>query len=149
MIVDWIISLGPWAWCVLGLILLLLEVLAPGFVFLWFGIAAMVVGGLAFLVDMSWQVELIVFIVLSVVSLLAGRSLMAKLSPSEGDPRLNNRGSRYVGREFVLAQPLSKGEGKLSIDDTVWRISGPDLPAGSSVRVVAVDGVRLQVEAAE
>ncbi|NVK34641.1 MAG: NfeD family protein [Rhodobacteraceae bacterium] len=147
MIIDWLFHQGPWIWCVLGLVLLVLEVLVPGAFFLWFGISAIIVGGLAFLVNLGWQYELLIFTLLSLGSLLIGRRMMASHAPEFGDPQLNHRGSRYVGREFVLSAPLSKGEGKLFIDDTVWRISGDDLPSGTTVRVTGVDGVRLLVVA--
>jgi inner membrane protein len=149
-IVERLVSeLGPWNWWVLGLILLGLEILAPGTIFLWFGVSAILVGTLALFVQMSWQVSLVIFLILSFVSLIVGRRLMSRLASETGDPGLNRRGSRYVGRVFVLIEPLSQGAGKLSIDDTVWRITGPDLPAGTRVRITGLDGARLTVEQAE
>lgn len=142
-------TLGPWSWVVLGLILLGLEIIAPGTVFLWFGISAIAVGIVALLFGFSWQVHVALFLVLSLVTLLIGRKLMQRLASETGDPGLNRRGSRYVGREFTLATPLSDGNGKLAIDDTIWRISGPDLPAGTKIRIDAIDGARLVVSAIE
>ncbi len=144
-----ITELGPWNWWVLGLLLLGLEILAPGTIFLWFGISAIVIGTIALFVPMAWQVALALFLVLSFASLLVGRRLMNRPGAEEGDPGLNRRGSRYIGRVFVLKEPVSEGTGRLSIDDTVWRISGPDLPAGRKVRVDAVEGARLVVSSAE
>lgn len=144
-----VLELGPWNWWIVGLILIGLEVLAPGTVFLWFGISAILVGTLALFVDLSWQTSLIIFLVLSFVTLIAGRYLMSKMASETGDPGLNRRGSRYIGRKFVLETPLQQGSGKLSIDDTVWRITGPDLPAGTTVRVERIDGARLVVTAEE
>ncbi|MEM5583064.1 MULTISPECIES: NfeD family protein [unclassified Roseibium] len=141
--------LGPWSWFVLGLLLLGLEILVPGTIFLWFGVSALVVGVVALVFGFSWQILVGLFMVLSVVSLLAGRRLMSRLSSEKGDPGLNQRGSRYINREFTLAAPLSEGAGSLSIDDTIWRITGPDLPAGTKVRVDSIDGVRLVVSRAE
>lgn len=141
-------ALGEWSWVVLGLILLGLEILAPGTVFLWFGLSAIVVGIVALVFGLTWQVHVALFLVLSLASLLIGRRLMQKLASETGDPGLNKRGSRYVGREFTLASPLTDGTGKLAIDDTIWRISGPDLPAGTKIRVDAVSGARLVVSAA-
>ncbi len=138
-------ALGSWSWVVLGLILLGLEILAPGTIFLWFGLSAIVVGVVALVFGLSWQVHVALFVVLSLVSLFVGRKLMQKSALETGDPGLNQRGSRYVGREFTLTTPLNEGEGKLSIDDTIWRISGPDLPAGTKVRVESVEGARLLV----
>lgn len=142
-------ELGPWNWWILGLLLLGLEILVPGTVFLWFGVSAIVIGTLALFVDLTWQVNLVLFLVMSFASLVVGRRLMAKLSTERGDPGLNRRGSRYVGREFVLDVPLSQGSGKLSIDDTVWRITGPDMPAGTRVTVEGLDGALLIVKSSE
>lgn len=140
-----IAALGPWSWFVLGLILLGLEILAPGTIFLWFGLSALVVGVVALTLGLSWQVHVALFLVLSLVSLLVGRRMMTRLASERGDPGLNKRGSRYIGREFTLATPLNEGAGNLSIDDTIWRITGPDLPAGTKVRVESIDGARLVV----
>lgn len=137
--------LGPWSWFVLGLILLGLEILAPGTIFLWFGVSALVVGVVALVFDLSWQILVALFLVLSLASLLIGRNLMSRMASEKGDPGLNQRGSRYIGREFTLTRPLSEGAGNLSIDDTIWRITGPDLPAGTKVRIDAIDGARLVV----
>jgi membrane protein implicated in regulation of membrane protease activity len=61
---------------------------------------------------------------------------------------LNRRGEQYVGRLFTLQEAVVNGVGKLQVDDTTWRISGVDLPAGRKVRVAGVDGTTLRVEAA-
>lgn len=145
LIENTISALGPWTWFVLGLLLLGLEIVAPGSIFLWFGLSALAVGVVALVFDPSWQVLVSIFLVLSIVSLLVGRRMMRKLASESGDPGLNQRGSRYIGREFTLQKPLSEGAGNLSIDDTIWRITGPDLPAGTKVRVDAIDGARLVV----
>lgn len=144
-----IAALGPWSWFVLGLFLLGLEILAPGTIFLWFGLSALVVGVVSLLFDFAWQVDVGLFLVLSLASLLIGRRLMRNLASEKGDPGLNQRGSRYIGREFTLAAPLNEGAGKLSIDDTIWRITGPDLPAGTKVRIDSIDGARLVVSPTE
>jgi len=142
-------ALGPWSWFVLGLILLGLEIMAPGTIFLWFGLSALVVGVLSLVFDFAWQGDVALFLALSLISLLVGRRLMRRMASETGDPGLNQRGSRYIGREFTLAAPLSEGAGNLSIDDTIWRITGPDLPAGTKVKVEAIDGARLVVARAD
>jgi len=149
LIESLVASLGPWSWFVLGLILLGLEILAPGTIFLWFGLSALVVGVVALVFDLPWQVYVALFLALSLTSLLVGRRLMLKMASEKGDPGLNQRGSRYIGREFTLTVPLSEGAGNLSIDDTIWRITGPDLPAGTKVRVDSIEGARLVVSRAD
>lgn len=140
-----VMEVGPWLWWIVGLLLLGLEVLAPGTFFLWFGLAAIVVGTLAIMIDMPWQLEIVLFGLLSVASVLVGRTYMRRQG-SEGDEAgLNRRGARLVGREFVLAAPISGGQGSVRVDDSVWRVSGLDCPAGTRVRVVGIDGSALVV----
>lgn len=141
--------LGPWSWHVAGLLLLGLEILVPGTFFLWFGISALIVGTLALFVDLSWEINLLLFMGIALVCLVVGRMLMRQREGEEGDSGLNRRGQRYVGRHFVLAEPIAQGTGRISIDDTIWRVTGPDLAAGSKVVVRGIDGASLVVEPAE
>lgn len=147
MILDLVRSLGGWSWWVLGLILLGIEVLAPGFFFLWFGIAAILIGISALLVDWPWQLQVVGFVALSVVTALIGRRFAGSGSGDVADPHLNLRAGRLEGRIFTLAEPIVDGRGRVRVDDTVWQVSGPDQPAGARIRVTGADGSVLTVEA--
>ena len=150
MILDAIGDVGPWVWILIGLTLLAIEVLAPGLWFLWFGSAALTVGALTLMpfTDVSWwpwQAQVVAFGVLSAVFVLVGRKVLPG-ARDEADP-FNRPLDRMVGREAVLEEALSSGAGRVKLGDTLWRVSGPDLPAGTRVRVTGHDGDRLQVEA--
>ena len=149
MILDAMRELGGWTWWIAGVVLLALELAIPGNVIVWFGVAAILTGALALLVDWGWQVELVVFIVLSVVLLIAGRRYFGRdVSPGE-QPFLNARALRLVGGTYVLTRPIVDGHGSIRIDDSTWRVTGPDLPSGTTVRVAGVDGTVLAVEKSE
>jgi membrane protein implicated in regulation of membrane protease activity len=136
-----------WYWWGLGLALLVIEILAPGFFFLWLGLAAGVVGVLvALFPHLTWQVQLIAFGTLSVLAVVAWWQWVKRHPSPNERPTLNRRGEQYLGRIFTLEQPIVNGYGFIHVDDTRWRVMGQDLPAGSRVRVVAVDGVLLKVE---
>ncbi len=136
-----------WHWLVLAMLLLLLELFAPAAFFIWIGAAAAVLGLVLMLVPaLGWQVQLIAFAVLSIFSVLVGRRLFRKVDTSE-PTTLNRRGDQYIGREFVLDEPLQNGTGRVNVDDTSWRVIGPDLPAGSKVVVKSIDGSSLVVDA--
>ncbi len=141
-------TLAYWDWFIAGVVLVILEIFAPGAVFMWLGIAAGVVGGIVFFAPgLDWKVQFTLFAVLSVVSIIASRRYL-KRRPLETDhPELNRRGAQYMGRNFVLDQDLSGGHGRMKVDDTTWRIEGPDLAAGTTVHVTAVNGATLRVEA--
>ena len=64
------------------------------------------------------------------------------------NPFLNKRADALVGRVFTLEKPIVDGAGTVRIDDPIWRVAGPDTPAGSRVKIVHADGARLTVAAA-
>jgi membrane protein implicated in regulation of membrane protease activity len=140
---------GAWSWWVLGLVLLALELVMPGFVLVWFGVAAVLVGLLALLVDWSVQSLALVWAAASVVLLLVGRRWFVGDARRSAEPLLTDRAGRLIGRVFTLAEPLGENGGRLAVDDGTWRISGPLLPAGTRVVVKGVEGTTLIVAAAE
>jgi inner membrane protein len=148
MILQIVHQLGPWTWWVLGLVLLGLEILVPGNVFVWFGVAALLTGVLALFTELGWQVELIVFVVLALVLVVAGRRLFARTTQPGEQPFLNDRAHRLVGSSYMLSAPIVDGHGQVKVDDTNWRVVGPDLPSGTLVKVVDADGAVLKVEKA-
>jgi membrane protein implicated in regulation of membrane protease activity len=145
---QWIVSLGIWNWFILAALLLLIEVLAPGMFMLWLGLAAIVVGIVSLMVVWSWQAQLIAFAVLSIAAVPIWRRFARRVEAAGDSPFLNRRTEGYVGRVFILDKPIVNGIGAVHINDTVWRVQGPDCPAGSRVRVARADGANLVVEAA-
>ena len=138
-----------WHWWVLGVVLLILEVFAPGAFFLWLALAAGIVGLVVMMIPaMAWEAQLLLFALLSVASFLLGR-LWLRRHPIETDlPTLNRRGEQYVGRVFTLEEPVVNGNGKIRVDDTTWKIRGDDCVAGTRVRVTGVDGTVLLIDQA-
>ncbi len=137
-----------WHWWSLGAILLIVELLAPGMFFLWMGESAFVVGAILWLFPgMDEEYQVMLFSVLSVISILAARRFL-KRRPIESDrPFLNQRTAQYVGRIFTLEEAIINGRGKIRVDDSTWRVEGEDCPAGAKVRVVDAEGVILKVQA--
>jgi membrane protein implicated in regulation of membrane protease activity len=147
-LIAWMISLGAWNWFILAALLFLLEIIAPGSFMMWLGLSAIVVGAISTFIDWSWQTQAIAFAVFAVAAIPAWRHFARKVEQPPEQPFLNRRAEGFVGREFTLDQPIIGGTGTLRVDDTVWRVRGPDCPAGSRVKVAATDGGKLTVEAA-
>lgn len=141
--------LGAWGWVILGMVLIAAEVLAPGIFLIWFGLAALLTGAIVGLTDLSWQIAALVFAGLSLVCVFAGRLLMRhKGEEPDAATGLNDRGRQLVGRVFRLEATMTGGEGRIRIGDSSWRVIGPELLAGSEIKVVGVEGATLVVEKA-
>lgn len=142
-------SMNGVAWLGLGLILIAAEVVAPGAFLLWMGIAAVVVALLVFVLPgLSLLAQVVLFVVLSVAAVLAYRKWFRKREEPSDRPLLNQRGLQMIGRTADLDQAIADGRGRIKLDDAFWAVEGPDLPAGTRVRVVAIDGMTLKVQQA-
>lgn len=140
-------ELSFWHWLILGVALIVLEILAPGLVFLWLGVAALVVGLITALVaGLLWQQQLLLFAGIAMIAVILGRKALARQAEPTDHPTLNQKGRQYVGQVFPLHAPIVNGLGRVKIGDTLWRVAGPELPQGTAVRVIAADSLILTVE---
>jgi membrane protein implicated in regulation of membrane protease activity len=146
--VQLLYSLGPWNWFILGVVLLVLETVIPGVHFLWFGIAAFIIGLLAFALDLAWQWQVLAFALLSVAALFWVRKYARPDVAISDQPDLNVRGQQYIGRSLVVDQAIQNGRGKARVGDSLWAVEGPDTPAGERVKVTGAKGTVLVVERA-
>lgn len=138
------------AWAAIALVLIAAETMAPGAFMLWMGFAAaavflvvLVVPGLSLLTQVS------LFVVLSVVAVLVYRTWFRRHERPSDRPLLNRRAEQLVGRTVSLDQSIVAGRGRVKVDDAYWVVEGPDLVAGTPVRVVGSDGMTLKVQPAE
>lgn len=139
-------SLTFWHWLGLGGLLLLLELLTPGFVFIWLAIAAALTGALLGLVpQLIWQLQLLAFAAAALASVGAWFAWRKHSPPAGPGSGLNNRALAMIGTEAVLVQPIGPGHGRVRLADSTWLASGPDLPAGTRVRIVGARGAVLLV----
>jgi len=139
---EWLEQIDFWHWWILAGLLLILELTMPSFFFLWLGIAAAATGFLLLVFqDIPLEMQLFLFSVLSIVAVIAWRKYRETRPVASDQPHLNRRGHQYIGRVFTLDQAIENGVGKVTVDDSTWRVKGPDLPAGTHVRVQNVDGV--------
>src|SRR5258706_1610140 len=143
------VGLQFWHWLILAAVLAAIEALLPGMFFIWFGLAAGLVGIVTLVVPaLGWEWETALFVVLAVVAVFVGRGFMHHNPKVSADPGLNRRGERYIGRKFTVDTAIVNGRCAIKGDDGVWRAAGPDLPVGRQVKVVGADGSILKVEVA-
>ena len=146
--IDLFVSLGSWNWLIAAVILFLIEVLAPGIFMLWLGLAALLVGIITLVVHLPPAWQGVLFVIFAAAAFPFWKRYRSASATPTDQPHLNRRADALVGRQFVLETPISAGAGTIRVDDTVWRVAGPDLPAGSRVTVQRADGVMLYVGAA-
>lgn len=145
---EWFEHIVFWHWLILAGLLLILELTAPAFFFLWLGIAAAATGLLLLVFPHTpLEAQMILFSILSIVAVIAWRRYRESHPRTSDQPNLNRRGEQYIGRVFTLQKPIVNGVGKVTVDDSTWRVEGSDLPAGTRVRVDGVNGVVFEVSA--
>jgi len=138
-------------WWILALLLIAGELLLPGYFLLWIGLAAAAMG-LVLWADpaLGLLAQAILFGLLAFASCIGyARWLRPRLERrAPGGERLNRRAEQLIGQRYELIEPIVNGRGKARVGDGQWLVSGPDLPLGTTVEVVAVEGTTLQVRAA-
>ena len=144
---EWLDKIVFWYWLVAAVVMIILEMVLPLAYFLWMGISAFIVGLLLFAMPATpLLIQVIIFGVLSVVTLVLYKKHQ-KANPAVNDePNLNRRGEQYVGRTFTLEEPIVNGVGKVKVDDSTWKVRGSDMPVGMKVRVMSVEGTVFNVE---
>ncbi|WP_420889698.1 NfeD family protein [Dickeya fangzhongdai] len=136
-----------WFWLSLGGLLLAAEMLGAGGYLLWSGIAALLTGILAWLLPLDWTWQCIAFAVLTVAAALLWWQWLRRRIEKQPPPVLNQRGQQLIGLHTTLTEPLVNGFGRVSIGDSSWRVQAEqDLPAGTVVEIIAVEGITLRVK---
>jgi membrane protein implicated in regulation of membrane protease activity len=137
-------------WACISLALIAAETMAPGIFLLWLGFAAAAVFLLVFVLPgMTLLMQVLLFVVLSFVSVgVYVKFFRGKEAPSD-QPLLNRRGEQLVDKVMSLETAIINGQGRVKIGDAFWTVQGPDLPANTLVRVISVDSMTLRVIPAE
>jgi len=140
-----------YGWWILALLLIVAELASPGYFMLWIGIAAAAVGALLWLMPgLSFLAQTLAFVVLALVSCWCYWRFVRPLAEGPSDqPLLNRRAEQFVGKRYVLDSAIVNGRGKVRVGDAPWLAEGPDLPAGTAVEVIGVEGTTLKVRRAE
>jgi membrane protein implicated in regulation of membrane protease activity len=132
-------------WAVLAIILAIAEMFLPGVFLIWLSVAAALTAGATLLLPISEPFQLFAFAIFSALSVSGGR-LWYLARPVEGqDPLLNDRAARMIGRQVVVAEAITHGEGRVRIDDGSWPATGPDAEIGAHMLITGINGSTLVV----
>ena len=136
-----------WYWWVIGFILLGLEILTPGYFFMWMAASGFLTGAMVLLIPVtSMNMQILIFSVLTVAAIIAWQFYGKKHPMKSDQPLLNKRGVQYIGRVFSLYEPIKNGQGKIKVDDSIWKVHGEDCDINTKVKVIASRGTVFDVE---
>lgn len=139
-------DLTYWHWFMLGLILLGIELFAPGSFFIWIGCAALITSIFTYLFGLLFIGQFLTFAIFCVISVLFGVRIYRNMKLSTDAFVLNRKTDQMTGQEFGLSDPIINGVGHITIGDSRWRVIGEDLPAGTKVKVIDLQGNSLIVK---
>lgn len=145
---DWIDSIAAthWFWLALGLLLAVGEMAIPGVFLIWLAGAAIVTGLVTWIVPIGLPLQVVLFSVLALASVFAGRNWLRRNPVEAADPKMNDRGARLVGQTVTVTSAIDGGEGRVRVGDGEWLARGPDAEPGTRMRVSGHDGTSLIVE---
>jgi membrane protein implicated in regulation of membrane protease activity len=135
-----------WHWLVVAAAFAVIEIAVPAMVCIWLAAAALGTAAVAWIVPgLSWEHQALMFAALAIASVAIGRIAFTRVRLPPSAARLNRRAQIYIGRTFTLDRPIVDGRGQLKVDDTVWLVEGPDLPAGTRIRITGAENTLLRV----
>jgi len=136
-----------WLWLIGGIVLLIAEVIAPGFFLMFVGAAAIATGLLSLVLPVGVPLQLAIFAILAIIIVrVGGRRAYASKYDYTTDPLLNNRAGRLLGTVVTVVQPIDANGGRVKVGDGEWSARGAPAAVGERVRIVDIEGNCLKVE---
>ena len=136
-----------WLWLIGGVVLLIAELIAPGFFLVFIGAAAIATGLAALVLPINLPLQLAIFTVLAFLAArIGGRRAYSMRYEHSTDPFLNDRAKRLLGQVVVATQPIDSNGGRVRVGDSEWSARGGPAQPGERVRIVDIDGNCLKVE---
>lgn len=136
-----------WYWWVLAFAFLIFEMLTPGFFFMWLAVAGALTGLIAFAIPaMSLNIQVLLFSIFAILAVAAWRYYGNQWRIETDQPLLNKRGAQYIGKTFLVHEAIVNGQGKIKVEDGLWKVSGEDCAVNTKVKVTGIQGTILEVE---
>jgi membrane protein implicated in regulation of membrane protease activity len=135
-----------WLWLIGGVVLLIAEVIAPGFFLVFVGAAAIATGLFTILFGLGFAPQLALFALYALLAVALGRRFYSTRSVST-DPLLNDRAGRLLGKTVTVVTAVDEHNGRVRVGDSEWSARGGPAQPGERVRIVGIEGNCLKVEA--
>ena len=135
-----------WIWAIAGILLLIAEIIAPGFFLVFVGAAAVATGLFTLLFDLGTAPQLALFALYSVLAVMVGKRWYAEPNKTDENVRLNEPARRLVGKTVTVVEAVDEHGGRVRVGDGEWNARGGPAEPGERVKVTAVEGNCLLVE---
>jgi len=147
MITD-ILSRPEVFWFVFSLIFFVLELMMPGFFIFFFGLGACVTAIVCLIGNPGINLQIIIFLTVSVLSLLALRKMMKKKLFFTEDEESKNIEEEFLEKEAVAIVDFDDSyRGKVEFKGTTWKAeAGMPIKNGQIVKIIDKEGLTLKVE---
>lgn len=134
-------------WIIAGVILIVLELVAPGLIIIFFGIGALLTGIVSWILPLSIQWQLAIFLFSSIVSLLVFRKyIKQKLFEKTEENSIDEFEEEFIGKQAVAVADFTNGAGRVSFKGTEWNARSEDaILAGELLTIIARESITLIV----
>lgn len=135
-------------WFILGLVLLLMELVLPGFVIFFFGVGAWITALVCLISNPGINLQVIIFTITSVLALLVFRRMIQNKFIYNKDDRSGEVEDEFTGKEAVAVTDFGADRtGKVEFKGTSWKAeSKSEIAAGQKVIILEKDSFKLIVE---
>jgi len=145
---DYIITKPELLWFAIGLVLLLLELVIPGFFIIFFGLGAWVTALVCLIGEPSTNLQIIIFAITSVISLIGLRRIIQKKFFYSKGKESDDVEDEFTGKEaLALSDFGDQIDGKVEFKGTTWASeSKSEIKAGQKVIIIEKDSFKLLVK---
>ncbi|MBK7133804.1 MAG: NfeD family protein [Bacteroidales bacterium] len=145
---DYIISKPELLWFAIGLVLLLMELVVPGFFIFFFGLGAWVTALVCLIGEPSTNLQIIIFAITSVISLIGLRQIIQKKFFYSKGKESEEVEDEFTGKEaLALSDFGDQINGKVEFKGTTWTSeSKSEIKAGQRVIIIEKDSFKLLVK---
>jgi len=141
------LGLDPgWLWLIGGVVLLIAEVIAPGFFLVFIGAAAISAGLFTVLFGLGAVAQLALFAIYALIAIMFGRRFYAASPSASPIPFVNDASRRLVGKVVTVVSPVDEHHGRVRVGDGEWSARGGPAAIGDRVRITGIEGNCLMVE---
>jgi membrane protein implicated in regulation of membrane protease activity len=134
-------------WFIIGLVFLIAEIFMPGLVIIFFGVGAWVTAVCAMAFDLSFNMQLIIFMISSILGLFLLRKSLNRIF-QRGNPQVDDLSEEFIGKTAVVELPINLNrQGKVVFRGTEWTaVADQDIEKGKVVKILSKDSIVLKVE---